>query len=78
MEDVDEKKVFVRLNEYKEAIDLFEELKNKLNDAKDSISNIEKLHNEEKEEITVWENSLVEIEKKIGYVDSLILGKEDN
>jgi hypothetical protein len=73
--NVDEKKVFVRLNEYKKALNLFNELKVKLDEAKKSIVKIEQLHNEEKEEVILWNNSLIEIEKKIEYVDSLILGK---
>lgn len=74
--EIDEKTVFVRLDEYKEALVLFEKLKDKIIEAKNILSKIDQLQNEEKSELELWHNSLQEIERKVAYVDSLIIGKD--
>lgn len=68
-EDIHEKAVFVRIDEYKEVIDLFEKLKDKLEKAKETLDKISELKKEEQTEIDLWTNSVAEIEKKLEFID---------
>ena len=70
--DVHEKAVFVRIDEYKEVIDLFEKLKGKLAKAKDTLGKVVELKREEQTEIDLWNNSVAEIEKKLAYIDKVL------
>lgn len=75
MQNLSDEAVFVRLNEYKDALALFESLKSKISDAKSVLEKIEYLQNEEKTEVELWKNSIHEVERKIDYIDSLMVGK---
>lgn len=75
--NIDEKSVFIKLNEYKDSLSLFEELKNKIEEAKQTVSKIESLKEEENTEIDLWNNSIKELEKKINYIESLMIDKNE-
>ncbi|MFW6450365.1 MAG: hypothetical protein ACOCZ6_04895 [Nanoarchaeota archaeon] len=74
--NIDENSVFIKLNEYKESLFLFEQLKNKTGEIKDTLQKIETLKQEENAEIELWNNSLKELEKKINHIDSLMIDKK--
>ncbi|MFW5991170.1 MAG: hypothetical protein ACOCQX_02985 [Candidatus Nanoarchaeia archaeon] len=74
--NIDENSVFIKLNEYKESLSLFEQLKNKTGEIKDTLQKIETLKQEENAEIELWNNSLKELEKKINHIDSLMIDKK--
>lgn len=75
--NIDEKSVFIKLNEYKDSLSLFEQLKNKIEEAKDTLSKIESLREDENTEIELWNNSIKEVEKKVNYIDSLMIDREE-
>ena len=65
--------VFVKINEYKEIMDVLEIIKGKIREAKDTINNLNDLKNKEDEEIQRWAQTFLEIEKKVGDVDFLMI-----
>ena len=65
--------VFVKINEYKEIMDVLELIKGKIREAKDTINNLNDLKNKEDEEIQRWAQTFLEIEKKVSDVDSLMV-----
>ncbi len=73
MGNINEETVFIKLNEYKESLSLFEQLKGKIKEAEETLERIEKLKDEENAEVDLWRNSIREIDKKIEYVDNLIV-----
>lgn len=76
--NIDEKSVFIKLNEYKDSLSLFEQLKSKIEEAKETINKIESLKEEENTEIDLWNNSINEIEKKVNHIDSLMIDKNES
>ena len=63
------KAIFVKLNEYKDILDLIEALKEKLDQAKSTLGKIKSLKTEEETELELWENSVNEINAKIADID---------
>ena len=61
--------IFVKIDDYKDIIDIVTLLKKKLNDAKGILGNINTLKNEEDSEIDQWNQNLEEIEKKIDFIN---------
>lgn len=74
VDNMDENAIFVKLNEYKDALGQFDLLKQKVSEAKVVLAKVEELKKEEKAEIELWQNSVKEIERKIRYIDGLIVG----
>jgi len=71
--DLPGKAIFVKLNEYKDILGLVDELKTKLDTAKHTLEKIKGLRTEEETELELWDNSIKEIESKIGYIDKTLL-----
>lgn len=65
--------VFVKINEYKEIMDVLELIKGKIREAKDTINDLNDLKNKEDEEIQRWAQTFLEIEKKVSDVDALMI-----
>ena len=65
--------VFVKINEYKEIMDVLELVKGKIREAKDTINDLNDLKNKEDEEIQRWAQTFLEIEKKVSDVDALMI-----
>jgi len=63
------KAIFVKLNEYKDIIELIDTLKDKLGQAKSTLEKINNLKAEEETEVELWQNSINEIERKITMID---------
>jgi len=66
------KQIFVKLNEYKDILDLIEALKEKLEGAKGTLEKIKSLKTEEETELELWQNSINEIDQKIAYIDKTL------
>ena len=65
--------VFVKINEYKEMIDVLELIKAKVIEAKDTINELNDLKNKEDAEIQKWAQTFLDIEGKVADIDSLMI-----
>ena len=61
--------VFVRIDEYKDVLELVKLVRRKLDEAKETLAKIHDLKNEEDHQLELWQNALQEIEKKIDFMD---------
>ena len=64
--------VFVKVDEYKDILDILNLVKDKLNEARTTLNKINKLKNEEDNELNLWRSELDEIEKRIGFIDNTL------
>ncbi len=64
--------IFVKIDEYRDVLDILNLTKEKLNEAKDILNTITHLKNEEDGEIENWHNELEEIEKKVSFIDKTL------
>lgn len=68
--------IFVRIDEYKEVLDVISLVKSKLKEAKSVLGKINELKNAEDSEIEIWTNELEEIERRIGFIDKTLFEPE--
>lgn len=66
---MDKMPVFVKIDEYRDVLDLIEIVRRKIEDAKATLLKIHDLKNEEDSLVEQWQNSLAEVEKKIEFID---------
>lgn len=64
--------VFVRIDEYKDVLDVMNMIRNKIEEAKATIVKINELKNEEDSELELWRTGVEEIERKIAFVDKVL------
>ena len=65
--------VFVKIDEYKNVLDILQVLKNKVSDGKSLLEKIHQLKAEEDSELEEWSAELEEIEKRIDGIDKSLL-----
>ena len=65
--------VFVKIDEYKDVLDVIELIKNKIVQANSILGKINELKNEEDAELEIWKTNLREIERKIDALDQSLL-----
>ena len=70
--------IIVRIDEYKDVLEVIELMRNKIEQAKSILSRINDLKNEEDAEIESWKISIEAIEQKIDNVDSSLLEPEQS
>jgi len=68
--------VFVRIDDYKDILDILELIKDRLNEAKRTLEDINEMKNDEDAELEVWNSTLNEIEKKIESIDRTLFEPE--
>ncbi|MBL7055840.1 hypothetical protein ISS07_02925 [Candidatus Woesearchaeota archaeon] len=68
--------VFVKIDEYKDVLDMLELIKDKLNEAKRTLANINEMKNEEDSELDMWKTTLNEIERKVDGIDRTLIEPE--
>ena len=64
--------VFVRIEEYKDVLDVMNMIKNKIEEAKETLGKINELKNEEDAELELWHTGLEEVERKVAFVDKVL------
>ena len=64
--------VFVRIEEYKDVLDIMNMIKNKIDEAKETLGKINELKNEEDAELELWHTGLEEVERKTAFVDKVL------
>lgn len=68
----EEMPVYVRIEEYKDVLDIMNMIRNKIEDAKETLAKINELKNEEDAELELWHTGLEEVERKIIFVDKTL------
>ncbi len=68
--------VFVKVNEYKDILDVLDMIKSKIREIRDTLGSINALRNEEDAELAMWNNSINEIEKKVEGIDRIMFEPE--
>ncbi len=68
--------VFVKVEEYKEILDVLDMIKTRISEIRETLNGINELRNEEDSEISMWSNTIDEIEKKIDDIDKMMFEPE--
>jgi len=68
--------VFVKINDYKEILDIVDVMKQKLHDTRVCLDKIKELKGQEDQEIAEWEKNISEITKRLTYIDSAFFENE--
>lgn len=61
--------VFVKIDEYNEVLNVVRLIRRRLDEAKETLTKINELKNEEDHQVEMWQAALGEIEKKIDFMD---------
>ena len=69
--------VFVKVDDYKDVLDILDLVKNKVTDAKTLLHEINDLKNKEDVELQTWNNEINEIERSIEHIDQTLLEPEN-
>jgi hypothetical protein len=64
--------VYVRIEEYKDVLDVMNLIKNKIAEAKDTLAKLNDLKNEEDAELELWHTTLEEAERKVDFADKAL------
>ncbi len=76
MEKDETMQVYVKIDDYKDVLDIMNMIKNKLNDAKNTLGEVNRLKNEEDAELELWQTSLEEAERRITFIDKALFEPE--
>ena len=76
MENKKETPVFIKVDEYKDVIDIMQLVRTKLEDAKKALAKLNELKAQEDSELSSWQTNLDEIERKIDAVDDMFVDPE--
>lgn len=68
--------VFVKIEDYKDILDILGLLKDKLQEAKRTLADINELKNDEDSELEMWESTLDDVEKKLEDIDRTLFEPE--
>ena len=68
--------VFVKVDDYKDVLDILELLKEKLEQAKKTLWDINELKKEEDSELDLWKSTLDELEEKIHNMGNFLFEPE--
>lgn len=68
--------VFVKVDEYKEILDVLELIKAKISEIRGTLSGINDLRSEEDGEVSMWNNTIDDIEKKLEEIDKMMFEME--
>jgi len=68
--------VFVKIEDYKDILDVLDLIKDKLADAKRTLADINELKNDEDSELELWSSTLSEMERKLEDIDRTLFEPE--
>lgn len=68
--------LFVKIEEYKDVLDVVNMIKTKIEDAKRTLSKINELGNEEDAELEQWHATIEEVERKVEFIDKTLFEPE--
>ena len=64
--------VFVKVDDYKEVLEVLDMVKGKLDEIRSTLDNINELRNHEDAEVSMWNSTINDIEKKVESIDKMI------
>ena len=68
--------VFVKIDDYKDILDVLDLIKDRLAEAKRTLADLNELKNDEDAELELWSGTLNEIEKKLEDIDRSLFEPE--
>ena len=68
--------IFVKIDDYKDILDVLDLIKDRLAEAKRTLADINELKNDEDSELELWGSTLNEIEKKLEDIDRTLFEPE--
>ncbi len=68
--------VFVKVDEYREILDVLDMIKGKIKEIRGTLGGINALRNDEDAELAMWNSTLNEIEKKVDSIDRIMFEPE--
>ena len=68
--------VFVKINDYKEVLNVVDVMKQKLKETNRTLDKIKELKAEEDREIAEWEKNVTEISRRLSFIDSAFFENE--
>ena len=68
--------VFVKVEGYKEILDVLDMVKGKISEIRETLGSINELRNEEDSEVSMWNGTIDDIEKKIEEIDRMMFEME--
>lgn len=68
--------VFVKIEDYKDILDILELIKDRLSEAKKTLADINEMKNDEDAELEMWGSTLNDIEKKIESINRSLFEPE--
>jgi len=74
---VEEMPIFVKIDEYKDVLDVIDLLKSKIEQAKSLLEKIDALKNDENSELELWRTNIDDIERMMDSVDESLLKPEN-
>lgn len=69
--------VFIKIDDYKDVIDVMELINNKIIEANGVLEKVRRLKAEEDAELEMWNTNLEDIERKIAFIDKTLFEPED-
>ncbi len=69
---MNEMPVFVKVEDFKEALDLMNMIRAKIENAKHTLEKINQLRGEEAAELELWQETIDEAERKIEFIDKTL------
>ena len=69
--------VFIKVEEYKDVLNILDLIKNKVREAKTTVHEINELKNQEDTELAIWANEIADIERKIEFIDQTLFEPEN-
>lgn len=69
--------LFVKVEEYKEILDVVDKIKERINSAHQTVAEIKDIRDREAQAISDWEDLLSQFENKVFDVDSLLFEPEN-
>lgn len=65
--------VYVKLDEYKQLVELVDIAKERVNEARKILEQVEKIKQQEDQEIITWNREIKEVIKKIEEIDRILI-----
>lgn len=74
---MEEKPIFVKLNQYRDISDIINLVRKKLAEAKSLLDQINKLREQEDTELADWRHEMAGVEERIEQIDAMLFKPEE-